>query len=149
MVSFSAYPVKHATTNNTVRYNAGMTNSIISSAHILAVWTRIREAHGDVGLPLTQTAVAKTCGITQPSVQRWAAGENLPTLKQAIRFCLKTGVCVEWLYTERGAKHPIAKPGSTTEAVLQIFHALDEDGKKEVLRHAEYIASRNSGRLAH
>ena len=140
MVSLSAYPVKHALNNNTIRYNAGMANSI---------WTRILEAHEDVGLPLTQTAVAKTCRITQPSVQRWAVGSNLPTLKQAIRFCLKTGVCVEWLYTERGPKHPEAKPGSTTEAVLQIFHALDEDGKKEVLRHAEYIASRNSGKRAH
>jgi len=140
MVSLTAYPVKHAPTYNSIRYNSLMEKT---------VWKRILEAMTDVSLPRTQTAVAKVCGITQPSVQRWAKGRNAPTLKQAIRFCLKTGVCVEWIYTGRGPKHPEAKPGSTTEAVLQIFHALDEDGRKEVLRHAEYIANRNSGRLAH
>ncbi|KKL12639.1 hypothetical protein LCGC14_2533720, partial [marine sediment metagenome] len=34
-------------------------------------------------------------------------------------------------------------------AVLQIFHALDEGGREEVLRHARYIADRNAGKLAH
>ncbi len=138
MVSLSAYPVKHALTNNAVHYNAGMANS---------VWTRILEAHEDAGLPLTQTAVAKTCGITQPSVQRWAVGANLPTLKQAIAFCMKTGVRVDWLYTGRGAKHPVAKPGSATEVVLRLWHGLDSDNKSEALRHLEYLANRKSGKL--
>ena len=109
------------------------------------VWKRVLEAHEDVGLPRTQTAVAKTCGITQPAVQRWAVGSNTPTLKQAITFCQKTGVCVEWLYTGRGPKHPEAKPGSATEAVLQIFHALDNESKNEVLRFAEFQAARSPG----
>ena len=139
MVSLSAYPVKHAPTYNSIRYNSLMEKT---------VWKRILEAMTDVSLPRTQTAVAKVCGITQPSVQRWAVGENLPTLKQAVRFGMKTGVCVEWIYTGRGPKHPEAKPGSTTEAVLQIFHALDEDAQEEVLRHARYIASRNVDKRA-
>ena len=139
MLSLSAYPVKHALTNNTVRYNAGMANSI---------WTRILEAHEDIGLPLTQTAVAKTCGITQPSVQRWAAGDNLPTLKQAITFGMKTGVEVEWIYTGRGPKHPEAKPGSATDIVRKLWNGLDNDDKNEAIRHLEYLANRTSGKPA-
>ncbi|KKK71918.1 hypothetical protein LCGC14_2909090, partial [marine sediment metagenome] len=135
--SLSAYPVKHALTNNSVQYNAGMTN---------ALWNRILEVMEDMGLPRTQTAVAKICGITQPSVQRWAVGENLPTLKQAVKFGMKTGVRVDWIYTGRGAKHPVAKPGSATEVVMDLWYGLDSDDKDEAIRHLEYLANRNSGK---
>ncbi len=48
------------------------------------------------------------------------------------------------LYTGRGAKHPVAKPGSATEIVLQLWHGLDDDDKSEAIRHLEYLAARNS-----
>ena len=128
------YLQANTTSNNAIHYNTAMPGT---------VWKRVLEAHEDMGLARTQTAVAKTCGITQPAVQRWAVGTNVPTLKQAIIFCQKTGTCVEWLYTGRGPKHPTAKPGSATEAVLQLFHSLDNASRNEVLRFVEFHASRN------
>ncbi len=140
VLSLIMYPLVNTTTYNAFHYNKPMTRT---------AWQRLVEAHEDVGRPRTQTAIAKTCGTTQPAAQRWAAGDGLPSLKHVITFCMETGVCVEWIFTARGPKHPEAKPGSVTEAVLQIFHALDEDGQEEVLRHARYIADRNAGRPAH
>ena len=129
------YPLANTATNNAIPYNLDMAGT---------VWKRVLEAHEDAGLPRTQTAVAKTCGITQPAVQRWSVGTNVPTLKQAIIFGQKMGVCVEWIYTGRGPKHPTAKPGSATDTVLKLFHALDTASKNEVLRFVEFHVSRNA-----
>lgn len=84
----------------------------------------------------TQGKLASLAGVTQPSVNEWKSG--YPAMKTAVRLAERLGVCVEWLFTERGPKYPPAVPEN--EASLStIWPQLDEQKKAEVTRFADFI----------
>ena len=56
--------------------------------------------------PEKQTPLAKWLGFSQPTVNDWLNGKGLPSLDTAIKLADKFGVCVEWLVTGKGQKHP-------------------------------------------
>lgn len=106
------------------------------------LWKRALEAQEGIGAPLTQVGVADSAGVKQPSVQRWASGEGLPTMRQAITFCLTTGVTPDWFLLGRGSKYPAVSPGSREELVLQILHAGSDERKAEILSYARFLEQR-------
>jgi len=69
------------------------------------VWVRVQEAFRDKGLPHTQKAVAQFLNIKQGSISDWNKPGKGIRLEHAQAIGKRTGVCVEWLYTERGPKY--------------------------------------------
>lgn len=70
-------------------------------------WERVVEALHDMGIDEDQqTVVAKLIKIKQPSVWEWTDGGE-PSMKNARLLALALNVCVDWLLTGRGDKHPI------------------------------------------
>lgn len=83
----------------------------------------------------TQAKLAAIAGVKQPSVNDWK--EGYPTMDTGVRLAQSLGVCVEWLFTERGPKHPAAMPDK--EDLSSIWPHLDERKKAEVARFAGFI----------
>lgn len=103
-----------------------------------SIWQRIQEARADVGLKTTQTAIAHDLGLSQSSVQKWAAGKGL-RLTHALEIAEKCGVCVEWLYTGRGPKHPI-RIVSDDLNVHEFLDSLPSPVLEEVVEFARFRA---------
>lgn len=66
---------------------------------------RFKEAARLAGYDATQDGISKMLGMSQPSVADWNRG-GMPTIQRAVKAATKSGLCVEWLYTARGPKHP-------------------------------------------
>ena len=72
---------------------------------------RFNEALTDAGLTkekhsnLTETLV-KLFGVSYATINDWRKGKKCPTMKNAIDIAMKLDICVEWLLTGRGRKHP-------------------------------------------
>ena len=86
------------------------TQSVITLSYTLSmikrtIYDRIIEARKDAGQETTQTAIATDLGIFQSAVGKWKAGKGA-SHNHMLKLAKSTGVCVEWLYTERGPKHP-------------------------------------------
>jgi len=97
------------------------------------IYERIIEARKDAGQDTSQTSIARDLGIFQSAVGKWKRGKGA-SHKHMLWIAGTTGVCVEWLYTGRGPKHP-AKPD-----VLELIDALDalsETDRAAVLRFAK------------
>lgn len=98
-------------------------------------WERVQEALVDAGLPNTQAAAGRLIGISQPSVHEWSKIDGYPTIANARTLALKLGVCVEWLYTERGPKRP-PPVDATAQRLWEIWPRLDDVSKGEILGRA-------------
>jgi transcriptional regulator with XRE-family HTH domain len=87
----------------------------------------------------TQTRLAQLAGVTQPSVAEWK--EGVPQLENGMRLAKALGVCLEWLYTERGPK----RPGATESVdkylspIIESWPDLDEETKRRIARYADFI----------
>lgn len=88
----------------------------------------------------TQVRLAQLAGVAQPTVSEWRDG--VPALENGIRLAKALGVCVEWLYTERGPK----RPGTADVAsdpylspIVEVWPDLDEDTKRRISRYADFI----------
>ena len=96
------------------------------------IYNRIIEARKDAGQDTSQTSIARDLGIFQSAVGKWKRGHGAKHTHM-LWLAKTTGVCVEWLYTGRGQKHP-ANPD-----VLALIDALDdlsETDRAAVLRFA-------------
>jgi hypothetical protein len=101
------------------------------------VWARIKEALEDKELPATQAyAAIKLLNIRQPSVSDWNKPDRYPTIENAIELASKLGVCVEWLLTERGPKHPGRPDDEFAVALFRIWDELSEDAKRHIVGFA-------------
>lgn len=67
---------------------------------------RFKEACRDAKVPTTQDALGKFFGVSGVMVWNYYHGEKLPSMKTAIVIAQKLDICVEWLLTGRGPKHP-------------------------------------------
>lgn len=54
---------------------------------------------------LTEVLV-KLFGVSSATVNDWRHGKKCPKMKNALDIAVKLNVCVEWLLTGRGPKHP-------------------------------------------
>lgn len=61
----------------------------------MAERTRLAEARWRAGV--TQTEIAKQCGVTPKTVSRWEAGETAIPLAMGAVFAATCGVTLDWL----------------------------------------------------
>lgn len=118
-------------------YVAPRHSSGVAKIHNPGFWKRVVEALRGIGIDEhQQTAVAKLIGISQPSVSEWEAGTTMPSIANVTKLATKTNVCVEWLYTSRGAKHPGPPMEPVAERLWSAWGRLDDDEKAELAAYA-------------
>jgi DNA-binding XRE family transcriptional regulator len=103
-------------------------------------WARVKEALRDRGLPATQTYAAGIAGVSQPSISDWNKQGNAAELANALKLAKRLGVCVEWLYTERGPKRPGRPDDALAQRLWDLWPRLPEDVKAEIIGHAAFKA---------
>lgn len=102
-------------------------------------WLRVQEAMKDQGIDPTQKAAGDLIGIKQPSVHKWTRGGQ-PKLEHCVALAAKLGVCVEWLYLERGQKRPLDAESSY---LLNTFNLLKSDrARDKVLAYIDAMVDR-------
>lgn len=89
----------------------------------------------------TQTRLAQMVGIKQPSVNEWGDKDRAPAIATGVKLAKQLGVCVEWLYTERGPKRPTEAPAADEELspILAVWPDLDPATKRRISRYADFI----------
>lgn len=97
-----------------------------------SIWERIKEAMRDQGIHPTQKVAAKLIGVQQPSVSDWAHGAA-PSLENAIALAKRLNICVEWIYTENGPKHPGPPEEPRAAALWSLWGQLSDDQQSEVI----------------
>lgn len=98
-------------------------------------WSRVQEALRTAGKPDTQTHLATVLKIEQPSISDWNKPGGFPIVERVIEIARYADVCVEWLYTERGPKHP-PPVDPTAQQLWEIWPRLDDVSKGEILGRA-------------
>ena len=83
----------------------------------------------------TLQEVGNLISVKQSSVSLWAKGSM--RMKKAIEFANKTGVCVEWLLTERGPKRPPPANDPDETKLLGLWPHLSDVTKGRILQLAE------------
>lgn len=90
----------------------------------------------------TQTRLAKIAHVSQPAVHEWGLPTRAPAHDAVLLLARELNVCVEWLYTERGPKHPPLAPDA--EQFVQAWEKLDDETKRQVARYAEFLKGSQS-----
>lgn len=85
----------------------------------------------------TQVRLAKVAGVSQPAAREWGFPNRAPDHAGVLKIAKETGVCVEWLYTERGPKYPPAQPEG--DPFLREWDQLDEDTRRQIARYTEFL----------
>lgn len=85
----------------------------------------------------TQTKLAALAGVRQPTVNDWK--EGAPAVDTGVRLAVALGVCVEWLYTERGPKRPPKPAPEHLGPLSPIWSQLDEKQKAQLARYADFL----------
>lgn len=106
-------------------------------------WLRVKEALHDKGWPETQKYAAQIAHVKQPSVSDWNKPGKTPELDTAVDLALQLGVCVEWLYTERGPKHPGPPGDKVAQQLWSMWGDLSDDGKRDLLGFARGLQMRD------
>jgi len=89
----------------------------------------------------TQRRIAQLAGVSQPSANEWGEVGRGPAMHTGIRLAKALGVCVEWLYTERGPKRPGAA-GETDDDLSPILEAwpdLPPDVRRQVAKYTDFV----------
>jgi len=85
----------------------------------------------------TQGKLAALAGVKQPSVNDWKEGS--PAVDTGVRLAEALGVCVEWLYTERGPKRPPKVAPDQLGPLSPIWSTLTERQKVQLAQYADFI----------
>lgn len=91
----------------------------------------------------TQVRLAQLAGVRQPSVNGWGKPDEYPAMITAVRLSEALGVCVEWLLTERGPKHP-PKVAGGAETFLQDWDKLDPEQRRQIAKYADFVKTENT-----
>jgi hypothetical protein len=116
--------------------NSGFQHAFHMAKQLRSVYERAMEALTE-RFPRekpTQGKLAQVAGIKQPSVNDWKDG--YPAMETAVRTATALGVCVEWLLTERGPKHP---PQSSDPTLAMLLSQLDDRQKTRLAKLAELL----------
>lgn len=91
----------------------------------------------------TQTRLAKLAGVSQPAVFEWGLPGRAPDHAKVLKLATELNVCVEWLYTERGPKHP-QKAADSPEPFLRDWDKLDPDVRRQIARYADFVKTEHT-----
>jgi hypothetical protein len=114
----------------------GFTHAFDMAKQVRSVYDRAMEALAErfPNQKATQAKLASVAGVRQPSVNDWKDG--YPAMDTAVRLATALGVCVEWLLTERGPKHPPQAENSTLALLLS---QLNDRQKARLAKLAEVL----------
>lgn len=90
----------------------------------------------------TQTRLAKLTGVSQPAVFEWGLPGRAPDHAKVLKLAAELNVCVEWLYTERGPKHP-QKATDSPEPFMRDWDKLDPELRRQIARYADFVKTEN------
>lgn len=85
----------------------------------------------------TQVRLGKIVGMSQPAVHEWGLPGRAPAHAAVLTLAKELNVCVEWLYTERGPKHPLVVPEE--DPFLKDWGQLDADTKKQLENYRRFL----------
>ena len=66
---------------------------------------RLKELQTDKGIK-TQIELSAWMGFSKSIISAWMRGEKIPSMDTALKIATMFDVCVEWLLTGKGPKHP-------------------------------------------
>ena len=116
--------------------NSGFQHALQMAKQLRSVYERAMEALAE-RFPrekVTQGRLAQVAGVKQPSVNDWKDG--YPAMETAVRLSTSLGICVEWLLTERGPKHP---PEGSDPTLALVLSQLDDRQKLRLAKLAELL----------
>ncbi len=120
----------------------------MAKVHDPKFWARACEALRGLGIEQDQqTAIAKLIGVKQPSVFEWEHGKSMPSIANVTKLALKTNVTVEWLYTNRGPKHPGPPGEPLAQRLWSLWGRLGQEEKAELVGYAAVRAAQGNGHL--
>jgi transcriptional regulator with XRE-family HTH domain len=97
-------------------------------------------------LDMSAEEFAKVFGINKTSVYRYTGGNKTETreipMTLAIKICEKYNISLGWLAGNEGASK---YRDNTTNALVEIYDSLSEEGKKELFSFAMYIRGKEKG----
>jgi hypothetical protein len=85
----------------------------------------------------TQVRLAKISGVSQPAVREWGLPDRAPEHNRVLKIARETGVCVEWLYTERGPMYPPQAP--VADPFLKEWASLDPTTREDIERYRNFL----------
>lgn len=91
----------------------------------------------------TQTRLAKIVGVSQPAVFEWGLPGRAPDHSKVLKLATDLNVCVEWLYTERGPKHP-QKAGDSPDPFLRDWDKLDPELRRQIVKYADFVKTEST-----
>jgi hypothetical protein len=97
-------------------------------------------AHEKLGGKVTQVRIANLIGVKQPSVYEWRTGA--PKIENGVEIANKLDVCVQWLYTGDGPRHPwdtIAPEDPRLRELLALWNQLEDPERKALLGVARHL----------
>lgn len=106
---------------------------------------RLKEARQKIGI--TQTAMAKSIGLTPQSYSQWERGQTEIPDVRLFQLCTVHGISKEWLETGEGEMFPQAKKReeyareALSELGVEMFKALPDAYKDVLLSVARRIIS--------
>lgn len=86
----------------------------------------------------TQIELSAWMGFSKSIVSAWMRGEKIPSMDTALKIAEMFGVCVEWLLTGKGLKHPDDAP------VLQNYINVTDLTPEQIQETNEFIAFKRS-----
>lgn len=89
----------------------------------------------------TQVRLAKIAGVSQPAAREWGLPDRAPDHARVLKIAKETGVCVEWLYTERGPKYPPTQ--SDADPFLKDWNNLDPATRGQIESYRNYLLSQS------
>ena len=103
-------------------------------------WKRLLPAFEAAGLGIKQVEIARTLGVSQPSVSQWKVGRNLPDRDSMKKISELTNTCVEWLHSGEGPiRRGVDRAGATVGSNADICGMLSPSGRALVQEVAEHI----------
>lgn len=100
-------------------------------------WRRLTEMIRE-DVSVKQQTVAKLFHVGQSAVTKWKTGKDTPSLPRAVEMADRYGVCVEWLLTGRGPKHPGGTADADLSRLLEFWDGLRPATKHDVVSYAVY-----------
>lgn len=103
---------------------------------------RLTEAvHDAFPSEISQEKLGQIVGVSQCAMSSWMRGSKMPPITKGKQLAAKLGVCVEWLYTGIGPRHP-AKDAEI-EAIARHLWELSSEQRQIILHMIEMFREMN------
>jgi len=100
-------------------------------------WHRVIQALEARGHRVTQADIAKSLGVGQTAVSKWARGAGLPTPARLIALADYCQVPLQWLLSGKGDMDVRGLQDKQLRQLLEVWEDLSGDQRKTIVRVAQ------------